>query len=167
MTDPQDTNRLIGIDLIADTDNPLLQHERREAIEDILRQNTFALQAKAGGPYRLKIEIEYNRLKLDIRDADDQPLHGFLLSLRPYKRAVQDYLGAVLHYESAQSVPPEMMETTDRVRRMLHDEAATELMENLAGKIELDHDTARRLFTLICVLHLGKGQNVFLHGARR
>jgi len=147
--------RLNGITLAPRT--PEADHERSVAIFDLLEENRFRLPG-ADGPYLLCLGLEDDRLVLDVRTPDDLPLHRYLLSLRPFRRLIKDYAIVCDSYYSAikSGTPPSRIEAIDMGRRGLHNDGADLLVERLTGKIDLDHDTARRLFTLIAVLH-GKG----------
>jgi uncharacterized protein (UPF0262 family) len=133
---------------------PDVEHERAVAIYDLLEQNTFAPVGHAGGPFRLHLSITGNRLALDIRHADDSPVMAHLLSLSPLRRIVKDYyLVCDSYYAAIRSATPDRIEALDMGRRALHDEGSELLLERLKRKVVVDFDTARRLFTLICVLH--------------
>ena len=132
-----------------------IEQEREIAIYDLLEANTFRPQNSPGGPYKLVLGIEESRLVFDIRLQDDAPHGRMMLSLTPFRRVVKDYfLICESYFKAIREAPPSQIETLDMSRRGVHDEGSRLLIERLAGKIELDHDTARRLFTLICVLHL-------------
>ena len=132
-----------------------IEQEREIAIYDLLEANSFRPAASEGGPYNLVLAIEENRLVFDIRLADDTPHGKIMLSLTPFRRIVKDYfLVCESYYKAIRTAPPSQIEALDMARRSLHDEGSKLLEERLDGKIALDHDTARRLFTLICVLHL-------------
>ncbi|MDE2112127.1 MAG: UPF0262 family protein [Alphaproteobacteria bacterium] len=133
-----------------------IEHEREVALYDLLEANSFRPVGSPGGPYNLVLGIEENRLVFDIRDAVNAPLRKVMLSLTAFRRIVKDYFLICESYFKAigGSHTPYQIEALDMGRRGLHDEGATLLRDHLAGKIELDFDTARRLFTLICVLHL-------------
>lgn len=132
-----------------------IEQEREIAIYDLLEANTFRPQNSPGGPYRVVLSIEESRLVFDIRLQDDAPHGRIMLSLTPFRRVVKDYfLICESYFKAIREAPPSQIETLDMSRRAVHDEGSRLLMERLSGKIELDHDTARRLFTLICVLHL-------------
>ena len=132
-----------------------IEQEREIAIYDLLEENTFKPQNSPGGPYKLVLGIEENRLVFDIRLEDDSAHGRILLSLTPFRRVVKDYfLICESYFKAIRDAPPSQIETLDMSRRGVHDEGSQLLMERLNGKIELDRDTARRLFTLICVLHL-------------
>ena len=103
----------------------------------------------------LRLGLEDDRLVLDVRTQDDRPLHRFLLSTRPFRRLIKDYGIVCDSYQGAikSGAPPSRIEAIDMGRRGLHNDGADLLKERLAGKVDIDHDTARRLFTLICALH--------------
>ena len=133
---------------------PDIEHERKVAIFDLLEKNYFELDDRPAGPYTLHISIAENRLVFAVSDSDAEPLMSFLLSLSPFRRLVKDYFIMVDSYHQAiKTAPPSRIEAIDMGRRGLHDEGSHLLMERLKGKITVDFDTARRLFTLICVLH--------------
>ena len=135
---------------------PEVEHERKVAIYDLLDSNYFEPAGQAAGPYRVRLGVaEGNRLIIDIRDAEDQPLRQVLLSLKPLRRVVRDYFQICESYfDALRKRTVQRLETIDIARRGLHNEGAELLSQRLAGKIEVDIDTARRLFTLICVLHI-------------
>jgi uncharacterized protein (UPF0262 family) len=133
---------------------PQIEHERAVAIYDLLEQNTFAPLDEAGGPFKLHLSINGNRLMLDIKRADGTPAMVHLLSLSALRRIVKDYFTVCdSYYEAIRTAPPERIEALDMGRRALHDQGSELLMERLKHKVTIDFDTARRLFTLICVLH--------------
>jgi uncharacterized protein (UPF0262 family) len=135
--------------------NADIEHERAVAIFDLLEENSFVPVAGYPGPYHLDLAIEDNRLVLDIRRTDDVSLERIALSLAPFRGIVKDYfLICESYFKAIREAPPSQIETLDMSRRAVHDEGSHLLQERLGGKIEIDHDTARRLFTLICVLHL-------------
>ena len=135
--------------------SPEVEHERAVAIFDLIEENHFAPVGDYGGPYSLHLGIEENRLVLDIRTEADDPLGKVILALSPFRRVVKDYFTVCeSYYQAIKTASPSKIEAIDMGRRGLHDEGAVLLRERLAGKIELDPNTARRLFTLICVLHI-------------
>jgi len=135
--------------------SPEVEHERAVAIYDLIEDNTFAPAGDHPGPFGLRLRIEESRLVLDIRDEADEPLGAVLLSLTPFRRIVKDYFEVCESYfEAIKTASPSRIEAIDMGRRGLHDEGSELLRERLAGKVELDLPTARRLFTLICVLHI-------------
>ena len=132
-----------------------IEQEREIAIYDLLESNSFTPVGSNGGPYNLVLAIEENRLVFDIRLSDDAPHGKVMLSLTPFRKVVKDYfLICESYYKAIRNAPPSQIEALDMGRRSLHDEGSKLLQQRLAGKIEIDFDTARRLFTLICVLHL-------------
>lgn len=139
--------------------SPEVEHERAVAIYDLLEENAFkplgeGLQG-AEGPYALHLRIEENRLVLDIRDEAERPLVAIHLSLAPFRRIVKDYFEVCESYFAAiKTASPAKIEAIDMGRRGLHNEGSELLRDRLEGKIEMDLGTARRLFTLICVLHI-------------
>ena len=134
--------------------NPNIEHEREVAIYDILDGNHFALEGRDDGPYDLTLGVAEDRLVLTIMaDGGAAPL-TFMLSLSPLRRIIKDYfMVCESYYQAIRTAPPSRIQAIDMGRRGLHDEGSRVLMDRLKGKIEVDHDTARRLFTLICALH--------------
>jgi uncharacterized protein (UPF0262 family) len=134
--------------------NSDVEHERATAIYDLIEENSFAPVGHKGGPYALNISLKDNRLVLDIRLADGKPVIAHLLSLSPFKRIVKDYfLICDSYYAAIRSAAPSRIEAIDMGRRGLHDEGSRILQDAIKRKVKVDFDTARRLFTLICVLH--------------
>jgi uncharacterized protein (UPF0262 family) len=132
-----------------------IEQEREVAIYDLLEANMFRPEGSPGGPYRLTLGMEENRLALDIALEDGTPHGKVLLSLAPLRKTVKDYfLVCESYYKAIRTAPPYQIESLDMARRALHDEGARELQVRLEGKIETDLDTARRLFTLVCVLQM-------------
>ncbi len=132
-----------------------IEQERDIAIYDLLEANSFLPEGSPGGPYKLLLGIEENRLTFDIQLEDGAPHGKIMLSLTPLRKVIKDYfLICESYYKAIRNAPPSQIEALDMGRRGLHDEGSTLLRERLKGKIHVDHDTARRLFTLICVLHL-------------
>ncbi len=158
MSDP----RIIDVQLDERTiiwRNADIEQERRVAIFDLLEANHFApaspYDSGYAGPYKLVLRVEEGRLALDIRTGDGGELETVVMPLSPFRRIVRDYFAICdSYYKSIRSASPSQIETVDMARRGIHNEAAELLQERLTGKIEVDHDTARRLFTLICVLHI-------------
>lgn len=132
-----------------------IEQEREVAIYDLLEANQFQLIGSAGGPYHLRLSVEENRLVFDLA-LEDSSAHGKIqLSLTPFRSLIRDYfLVCDSYYKAIRTAPPSQIEALDMGRRALHDEGAVLLQTRLAGRITCDTDTARRLFTLICVLHL-------------
>ena len=132
-----------------------VEHERAVAIYDLLEDNYFAPAGDFSGPYDLHLSLEENRLILDIRDGAEASLTNVTLPLSPFRRLVKDYFTVCeTYFEAIKTASPSRIEAIDMGRRSLHNEGSTLLRERLDGKIEIDFDTARRLFTLICVLHI-------------
>ena len=133
---------------------PEQEHERAIAIYDLIESNSFAVTGHEGGPYALQVGLRSNQLLLDIRDAAGSPVIAHLLSMSPFRRVVKDYfLVCESYYAAIKTASAAQIEAIDMGRRGLHDEAAELLIERLSGKIDVDFDTARRLFTLITALH--------------
>ncbi|MCZ7677087.1 MAG: UPF0262 family protein [Roseovarius sp.] len=140
---------------------PEIEQERKVAMFDLIEENSFALPGRNGhpapdGPYRLSPAIREKRPVFDIRTETGEPAAEFHLSLSPFRQVVKDYWAICESYfDAVKNLPPGQIETIDMARRGIHNEGARVLEERLAGKAEIDGDTARRLFTLICVLHFG------------
>lgn len=135
--------------------SPEVEHERRVAIFDLLESNHFALTDARDGPYHLHLSIVDNRLILIIYDTDDEFIKKIPVPVSPYRRLIKDYFTVCESYfEAIKRSAPSQIEAIDMGRRALHDEGADMLREQLAGKVDIDINTARRLFTLICVLHI-------------
>ena len=139
--------------------SPAIEHERKTAIADLLKDNRFTPESGRDGPFHLHLAIEENRLTMELRvpgdAAGDDACETIVLPLQPFRRIVKDYfLVCESHYEAIRGHGLARAEAIDVGRRSLHDEGSALLIERLAGKVAIDHDTARRLFTLICVLHL-------------
>jgi uncharacterized protein (UPF0262 family) len=134
--------------------NPDVEHERQVAIYDLLEQNTFSPVGHDGGPYALHLSITGNRLAFDIRTEDGKPVVAHLLSLSPLRRIVKDYFTICdSYYQAIRTATPDKIEAIDMGRRAIHNDGSRILQERLKGKVSIDIDTARRLFTLLCVLH--------------
>ena len=139
--------------------NADIEQERRVAMFDLIEDNTFrplrAFAAGQEGPYRLKLDVHDGRLQLDIADAGDQPLEALILSLGRFRRHIKDYFANFdSYYQAVRKATAAEIETIDMARRGVHNAAAELLLERFEGKVETDFATARRLFTLICVLHI-------------
>jgi len=134
---------------------PEVEHERAVALFDLLEENDFCLVEGDPGPYRLHIAIYEQRLVFGVHGNDDRKLRDIVLSLTPFRKVVKDYfLICESYYAAIKKLSPSQIEALDMGRRGLHNEGSELLRERLAGKIEMDLDTARRLFTLICALHM-------------
>jgi uncharacterized protein (UPF0262 family) len=136
-----------------------IEQERRIAVLDLLAHNHFAPQRAHedgyAGPYKLHLHVPEGRLALEIRRADDSHLETIVLGLARFRRLIRDYFAICdSYYQALRVATPQQIEPIDMARRGIHNEAAELLKDCLDGKIDLDFDTARRLFTLICVLHI-------------
>ena len=140
---------------------PEIDQERKVAMFDLLEDNSLSIPARDDrevppGPYKLALSIKERRLVFDLTQENDEPAGAFLLSLGPFRQVVKDYFQICESYfDAVKTLPPSQIETIDMARRGIHNEGARVLQERLEGKAEIDNDTARRLFTLICVLHFG------------
>ena len=140
---------------------PEIEQERRVAIFDLLEDNSFVVPGREGsetpeGPFRLLLAIRDRLLVFDIRTEADEPAAEFRLSLGPFRQVVKDYYQICASYfDAVKRLPASQIEAIDMARRGIHNEGARVLQERLEGKADVDIDTARRLFTLICVLHFG------------
>ena len=148
--------RLIAVELDAAStasSRAFIDVERAAAIENLVAENTFRPQGHGGAAFRLRLSILDNRLVLDIADAEAAPVMRHILSLTPLLRVVRDYfLICDSYYAAAPTASPSQIEAIDMGRRGVHNEGSEILRERLAGKIEVDFETARRLFTLVCAL---------------
>ena len=135
--------------------SPDIEHERAVAIFDLIEENQFAPASGLEGPFHLHLAIEENRLAIEIRSEAAGACETIVLPLAPFRGIVRDYfMVCESYYEAIRRSSLAQIEAIDVGRRSLHDEGSTLLMERLGDKVAIDHDTARRLFTLICVLHL-------------
>lgn len=158
MADP----RIIAIDLDDKTiiwRNADVEQERRVAIFDLLEANFFkplkAYPHDYAGPYKVKLRVEEGRLAIDIHAQNDERLETLILGLGSFRRPIKDYFAICDSYFAAiRTSTAQQIETVDMARRGIHNDAAQLLKDRLDGKIDVDFDTARRLFTLICVLHI-------------
>ncbi|MHB2211791.1 UPF0262 family protein [Methylobacterium sp. CM6257] len=133
--------------------NPDQEHERAIALFDILEDNSFAIPGREG-PYALTLGLVENKLSFAISTVDGEPVMTHLLSLTPFRRVIRDYeMICESYYNAIRTASPSQIEAIDMGRRGLHNEASETLKQRLDGKVDLDHDTARRLFTLIFALH--------------
>jgi uncharacterized protein (UPF0262 family) len=153
-----DRKRLIKIALEENTAirrSAEVEHERAVAVYDLLSENVFDLVGAAAGPYCLLISMRENRLVLDVRDDEECPIEEIILPLSPLRSLIRDYFRVCeAYYEAIKNASPSRIEAIDMGRRGIHDEGAEILLRRLAPKIEMDAQTSRRLFTLICVLHV-------------
>jgi uncharacterized protein (UPF0262 family) len=148
--------RLVSVDLDESIGRaaPDVEHDRAVAIVDLIEDNLFEPAGFEGGRFRLKLALADRRLVFDIADEGQAPLAVHILSLTPFRRVIRDYfLICDSYYEAIRTATPSQIEAIDMGRRGIHNDGSDLLRERLKGKIELDKDTARRLFTLICVLH--------------
>ncbi len=135
--------------------SPEVEHERAVAIYDLLADNSFALVGHDGGPYAMHIGLQEGRLHFDVRDEDDGPLARVVLPLSTFRNVIRDYFTVCeAYYDAIRTATPSRIEAIDMGRRSLHNEGAEMLRERLARRLTFDQDTERRLFTLICVLHV-------------
>ena len=135
----------------------LIERDRMIALRDLKHGGHFIPFSDEAAPYDIALSIEENRLVFRMRNADQKDLPVLVLAMKPYRRLIKDYFMIVRSYDEAvRNGNPSKIEAIDMGRRGLHNEGAELLIERLEGKIDMDHDTARRLFTLICVLHAGK-----------
>ncbi|WP_043646435.1 UPF0262 family protein [Caenispirillum salinarum] len=135
---------------------PEVEHERAVAIYDLLEENTFHIRDDSiTGPYILHLSLAENRLIVDVRDKDDNDLKKITLPLSPFRAIVKDYfMVCESYYGAIKTASPSQIEAIDMGRRGLHNEGAELLRERLDAEVEMDVDTSRRLFTLVCVLHI-------------
>lgn len=133
---------------------PEIEHERNVAIFDLLEENHFALKEGGPGPYRLKLGLRDATIVFAVLDSADRCVE-ITLSARPLRRVIKDYfLICESYFGAIRGSTPGRIEAIDMARRGLHNEGAELLRDALADRVELDGNTARRLFTLVCVLHL-------------
>jgi uncharacterized protein (UPF0262 family) len=155
--DPNSKARLVAIKLDEASigrANPNIEHEREVAIFDILESNQFQLEGRDDGPYVLNLAIVEDRLVFAVGQEAGGDTFTVVLSLTPLRRVMKDYfIVCESYYHAIRTAPPSRIQSIDMGRRALHDEGSRVLVERLKGKISVDGDTARRLFTLICALH--------------
>jgi uncharacterized protein (UPF0262 family) len=133
---------------------PDVEHERAVAIFDLIEDNSFRPVGDDGGPYRLRLSLVDAKLVFSVSRETNEPVVTHILSLTPFRRVVKDYfMICESYYDAIRSSTPSQIEAIDMGRRGLHNEGSQTLMDRLSGKIDVDFDTARRLFTLVCVLH--------------
>lgn len=136
-----------------------IEQERRIAIFDLIEDNHFAPQRPQpdgyAGPYRVTLAVEEGRLVIHVKREDGTPLETLILAMGRFRRPIRDYFAICdSYFQAIRQATPQQIETVDMARRGIHNDAAELLQERLKGKIDVDFDTARRLFTLICVLHI-------------
>jgi uncharacterized protein (UPF0262 family) len=152
------TQRLVDVRLDEKTlvrRKPEVEHERAIAIYDLLEENYFHPAGDLSGPFTLVIRLEENRLLLIIGDEGGRELTEVVLPLTPFRTIIKDYfLICESYYGAIKRASPSQIEAIDVGRRGLHNEGSALLRERLEGKIAIDHETARRLFTLVCILHI-------------
>jgi uncharacterized protein (UPF0262 family) len=157
MSPIKNKQRLVKVELDEESigrSNSDVEHEREVAIYDLLEQNSFAPIDDDNGPYVLHLKVDGARLVFDIRRENGKPVVAHLLSLSPLRRIVKDYYTICdSYYQAIRTATPDKIEALDMGRRAIHNDGSRILMERLKSKVALDHDTARRLFTLVCVLH--------------
>jgi uncharacterized protein (UPF0262 family) len=155
---PDQTTRLIGITLDERTvvrRNPDVEHERAVAIYDLLEENSFRPAGDLKGPFHLHLSAEESRLMMDIQTPERALLTRVMLPLAPFRKIVRDYfMICESYYNAIRKLSPTQIEAIDMGRRGIHNDGAELLRERLADSVEIDQQTARGLFTLICVLHL-------------
>lgn len=135
--------------------SPEVEQERAIAVYDLLEENRFRPDDAGAGPYHLHLRIEEGRLILDVRDTGDATRAVVALPLTPFRRVVRDYFQICeSYYDAIKRLSPSQIEAIDMGRRGLHNEGSTLLQERLEGRVAMDFQTARRLFTLLCVLHI-------------
>ncbi|EHM03382.1 hypothetical protein HMPREF9946_00212 [Acetobacteraceae bacterium AT-5844] len=151
------TQRLSRIELpdAAPLPSPYAEADRTQAVADLLLANRFDPAGLPRGPYTLHLSLREGRLTFDIRDAADRPLHALVLALGPFRRLIKDYHMVVESHERAvtEGGNEGSIQAIDMGRRGLHNEGAELLTRRLHGRVGLDFETARRLFTLVCALH--------------
>lgn len=139
--------------------NPLVDAERAAAIRDLLDSNTFKMPGNDHGPYYVRLHLDGHRLHFHIRDCLREELPAIVMTLSPFRRLIKDYFMVCESYQAAYTAgSTQKLEAIDMARRGLHNEGATLLKDRLEPSAETDFETARCLFTLICVLHIGMAQ---------
>lgn len=153
-------HRLISVDIDEETliaSGPDAEHERRVAIFDLLEENSFEVHDQDRGPYALHLSMQERKLVFDIRTQNGEAVHVFLLSMTPFRGVIRDYfMICESYYDAIRNATPHQIEAIDMARRGIHNEGSDLVMGRLEGKVGVDFDTARRLFTLICALHTGQ-----------
>ncbi|NBB49781.1 UPF0262 family protein [Rhizobium sp. CRIBSB] len=133
---------------------PDVEHERAVAIFDLIEENTFEPAGHPGGPYKLFLSLIDRKLVFSIKTEAGEDVAVHILSLTPLQRIIKDYfMICESYYEAIRSSTPSQIEAIDMGRRGIHNDGSQTLMDRLSGKIKIDFDTARRLFTLVCVLY--------------
>jgi uncharacterized protein (UPF0262 family) len=154
--------RLIAVEIDEETlssSGPDAEHERRVAVFDLIEENKFGVIDDETGPYVLHLSMRERKLVFDIRLEDQTNVHMFILSISPFRGIIRDYFMICESYYSAiKTQTSHQIEAIDMARRGIHNEGSDLLAERLEGKVEVDFDTSRRLFTLICALHAGQAR---------
>ena len=154
--EPAQDNRLVAVTIDESTiarGTPDQEHERNIAIYDLIESNVFELENGRSGPYALHLGLNGNRLVFDVRDEGGQPIFAHVLALSPFRMVIKDYfMICASYYDAIRNATADRIEAIDMARRGLHNEGADLVNERLKGKIRTDHDTARRIFTLIAAL---------------
>jgi uncharacterized protein (UPF0262 family) len=136
---------------------PEVEHEREIALFDLLEENTFALKGEDAvlGPYHLRLALAEDRLVFEVYDTGDAELRRIVLAVKPFRMVIKDYfLVCESYFDAIKAESSSQIEAIDMGRRALHNEGAVMLKERLEEHVDLDHNTSRRLFTLLCVLHM-------------
>ena len=153
------TDKIVALDLDEGTiirRSVEVEHERKVAMYDLLDMNRFRPVGDFKGPYKVRLGIEDGkRLVFRIDNEKGDHLTDINLPLSPFRRIVRDYFQICgSYYDAIKKLSPSQIETIDMARRGLHNEGADVLVDALKDKIEVDKATSRRLFTLVCVLHI-------------
>jgi len=155
---PDTTQRIANILLDDDRRirlSPQVEHERRVAVHDLIEENVFEPVGEFTGPFTVHLGLRGNGLIFNVSDAADEPLVSFALPLGDFRSLIKDYfIVCESYYDAIKKLSPSQIEAIDMGRRGLHNEGSRLLQERLADKAKIDLDTARRLFTLLCVLHI-------------
>jgi uncharacterized protein (UPF0262 family) len=158
MADAGPTKRIVSIhleDVASLRQSPEAEQERAVAIFDLIEENEFVPSVDHPGPFHLVLAVQDNKLVFDLRDTGDQEVYKFILSLTPFRRIIKEYFEVCESYYAAiKTSSLSQIEAIDMGRRGLHNEGSEILRDRLAGKVDMDFGTARRLFTLICALHM-------------
>jgi len=158
MAEAGPTRRIVSIhleDAAALRQSAELEQERAVAIFDLIEENEFAPSVEHPGPYHLILAVADNKLVFDVRDTGEQEVYKFILSMTPFRRIIKEYFEVCESYFAAiKASSLSQIEAIDMGRRGLHNEGSEILRDRLAGKVEMDFGTARRLFTLIGALHM-------------
>ena len=153
-------HRLITIDIDEDTlaaSGPDAEHARPVAIFDLIESNSFEVEGVSKGPYGLYLSLQERKLVFDVRSESGEAVHVFILSMTPFRGIIRDYfMICESYYDAIRHATPHQIEAIDMARRGLHNEGSDLLAERLVGKVKVNFDTSRRLFTLICALHTGQ-----------